>query len=308
MVSLELEELMDETPVRGTRSLVDIYQRCNVAVLEPTDFEATKNDKRWMSVKKEELVVIEKNQTWELVEKPKDRKTIGLKWVFRTKLNFDGSVNKHKAKLIVKGYAQVWGVYFSETFAPVARLDTIILVLALSAQKGWKVYHLNVKSTFLNGVLQEEIYVEQLEGFIIPGQEEKVYLLKKAMYGLKQPPRGWYNNMDGHLLSQGFEKSLGESTLYVKKLDSNLVIVSLYVDDLLVTRGNKAQITLFKQNMMKMFEMTDLGEIPYFLSMEIKQTQSEIFICERKYLKEILKRFGMEECNGGVQECEYSIG
>ena len=126
---------MDETPVRGTRSLVDIYQRCNVAVLEPTDFEAAKNDKRWMSVKKEELVVIEKNQTWELVEKPKDRKTIGLKWVFRTKLNFDGSVNKHKAKLIVKGYAQVWGVDFSETFAPVARLDTIILVLALSAQK-----------------------------------------------------------------------------------------------------------------------------------------------------------------------------
>ena len=161
-------------------------------------------------------------------------------------------------------------------------------------------YHLNVKSTFLNGVLQEEIYVEQLEGFIIPGQEEKVYVLKKAMYGLKQPPRAWYNNMDGHLLSLGFEKSLGESTLYVKKLDSNLVIVSLYVDDLLVTKGNKAQITLFKQNMMKMFEMTDLGEIPYFLSMEIKQTQSEIFICQRKYLKEILKRFGMEECKSVI--------
>ena len=112
-----------------------------------------KNDQRWMSAMKEKLAVIEKNQTWELVEKPKDRKIIGLKWVFRTKLKFDGSVNKHKARLVVKGYAQVWGVDFSETFAPVARLDTIRLVLALSAQKGWKLYHLDVKSAFLNGVL-----------------------------------------------------------------------------------------------------------------------------------------------------------
>ena len=102
--------------------------------------------------------------------------------------------------------------------------------------------------------------------------------------------------MDGHLLSLGFEKSLSESTLYVKKLDFDLVIISLYVDDLLVTSGNEAQITVFKQNMMKMFEMTDLGEISYFLGMEIKQALNEIFICQRKYLKEILKGFGMEEC------------
>ena len=121
-------------------------------------------------------------------------------------------------------------------------------------------------------------------------------MLKKALYGLKQAPKAWYSKMDGHLLSLGFEKSLSESTLYVKKLDSDLVIVSFYVNDLLVTGGNKAQITVFKQNMMKMFEMTNLGEISYFLGMEIKQTQNEIFICQRKYLKEILKRFGMEEC------------
>ena len=111
--------------------------------------------------------------------------------VIRTKLNADGSINKHKARLVVKGYAQVFGVDFSETFAPIARLDTIRLALALAAQKGWKVFQLNVKSAFLNGYLQEEIYVDQLEGFEVKGQEGKVYLLKKALYGLMQAPRAW---------------------------------------------------------------------------------------------------------------------
>jgi hypothetical protein len=139
----------------------------------------------------------------------------------------------------VKGYAQVFGVDFSETFAPVARLDIIRLLLAVAAQKNWKVYQLDVKSVFLNGYLQEEIYIEQPRGFEVRGQEEKVYLLKKALYGLKQAPRAWYNIIDDHLHKLGFVKSLSEATLYVKGADANLIIVSVYVDDLLVTGSNK---------------------------------------------------------------------
>ena len=131
------------------------------------------------------------NDSQELVNKPEGRKIIGVKWVYRTKLNADNSINKHKARLVVKGYAQIFGVDYSETFAPVARLDTIRLLLALSAQKGWKVFQLDVKSAFLNGVLQEEIYVEQPEGFVVQGEEDKVYLLKKALYSLKQAPNAW---------------------------------------------------------------------------------------------------------------------
>jgi len=187
------EERVDHPLIRGTRSLSDIYQRCNVAVFEPAEYAEAERDKKWIVAMQEELTMIEKNDTWKLVERPPDRKVIGVKWVYRTKLNADGSVNKHKARLVVKAYAQIFGVDFSETFAPVARLDTIRLLLAIATQKGWKIYQLDVKSAFLNGFLQEEIYVEQPEGFVAEGQEDKVYLLKKALYGLKQAPRAWYS-------------------------------------------------------------------------------------------------------------------
>ena len=133
----------------------------------------------------EELAMINKNQTWELVERPEHRKVIGVKWVFRTKLNADGSINKHKARLVVKGYAQIFRVDFFDTFAPVARQNTIRMLLAIATQKGWKICQLDVKSTFLNGFLEAEIYVEQPEGFFMKGHEDKFYLLKKALYGLK---------------------------------------------------------------------------------------------------------------------------
>nr|KYP70533.1 Retrovirus-related Pol polyprotein from transposon TNT 1-94 [Cajanus cajan] len=227
-------ELLDDDPVRGTRLLSEIYERCNISVCEPADYEEAKKSPNWRAAMKE-LSMIEKNQTWILVEKPQGRKVIGVKWVYRTKLNADGSINKHKARLVVKGYAQIFGVDYSDTFAPVARLDTIRLLLAIAAQRNWKVYQLDVKSSFLNGFWLEEIYVEQPQGFVKEAEEDKVYLLKKALYGLKQAPRSWYSRIDDHLLNLGFVKSLAESTLYVKHDRADILIISLYVDDLFVT-------------------------------------------------------------------------
>ncbi|KAK2426495.1 hypothetical protein QL285_025158 [Trifolium repens] len=231
----EENEDIDDEPIRGTRSLSDIYQRCNVAIMEPAGYAEAANDKKWIDAMEEELKMIEKNQTWKLVDRPDHKKAIGVKWVYRTKLNPDGSVNKYKARLVVKGYAQIFGVDFSETFAPVARLDTIRLLFALAAQNGWVIHQMDVKSAFLNGYLEEEIFVEQPEGFIVQGHEEKVYKLNKALYGLKQAPRSWYSRIDAHLVNLGFEKSPSEFTLYVKKVDNEVLVVSLYVDDLFVT-------------------------------------------------------------------------
>nr|KYP64079.1 Retrovirus-related Pol polyprotein from transposon TNT 1-94 [Cajanus cajan] len=196
----QLDDNTDDVPIRGTRPLSEIYEKCNVAVLEPANFREVEKDDKWINAMKEELQMIEKNDTWELVDRPQHKNPIGFKWVYRTKLNADGSINKHKARLVVKGYAQVPGVDFSETFAPVAHLDTIRLLLALTAHKGWRVYHLDVKSAFLNGYLEEEIFLEQPEGFRIKGHEEKVYKLKKALYGLKQASKAWYSRIDQGLV------------------------------------------------------------------------------------------------------------
>ena len=133
--------------------------------------------------------MIEKNNTWELVNRPHGKDIIGVKWVYKTKLNPDGTIQKHKARLVAKGYSQQPGIDYNETCAPVARLDTIRALIALASQKGWSIHQLDVKSAFLKGVLEEEIYVEQPQGFVSEGKENKVLRLRKALYGLKQAPR-----------------------------------------------------------------------------------------------------------------------
>ncbi|KAA3481430.1 Retrovirus-related Pol polyprotein from transposon TNT 1-94 [Gossypium australe] len=267
---------IDDEPVRGTRPLSEIYERPHVAQAEPSCFEEAKAQLEWKQVMADEISMIEKNQTWELVERPVNRKVIGVKWVYRAKFNTDGSLNKLKAWLVVKGFNQRYGIDYLETFAPMARLDTIKLLVALAAQMKWNVHQLDVKSAFLNGFLEEEIYVEQPQGFQVTGHEDKVYKLKKALYGLKQAPKAWYSRIDSYLTSLKFERSFSEPTLYVKKVGiENQLIVSLYVDDLLVTGGDETILTKFKA---KMMEMCDLGLMTYFLGMEVSQMQEGIFL------------------------------
>jgi hypothetical protein len=246
----------------------------------------------------EEIDSIEKNKTWELVEKPNNKDAIGVKWVYKVKHNPDGSVQKNKARLVAKGYAQQPGIDYEETFSPVARHDTIRALISLAAQKMWKLYQLDVKSAFLNGELKEEVYVEQPQGFEIEGQEEKVYRLKKALYGLKQAPRAWYSNIDNYFMKKGFEKSKNEPTLYVKRQGMvDILIVALYVDDLIFTGNNLKMIEDFRKEMMMRYEMNDLGLLHHFLGIEIYQEVDGVFICQKKYAEKILKKFGMFGCN-----------
>ena len=161
----------------------------------------------------------------------------------------------------------------------------------------WKIWHLDVKSAFLNGNLAEEIYVAQPEGFVVEGSEDKVYKLHKALYGLKQAPRAWYGRIDNSFCNKGFERSENDATLYVKKLlgDGSL-IVSLYVDDLLVTSNNQLEVQNFMEEMKNQFEMSGLGEMNYFLGLEVYQSKDGIFFNQEKYAHEVLKKYRMGNC------------
>ena len=175
-----------------------------------------------------------------------------MKWIYRLKYHSDGRVQRLKARLVAKGCSQQPGVNFHETFAPVARLDTIRTITTVATQKDWLLYQLDIKSAFLNGKLEEEIYVEQPQGFVVDGEENKVYKLKKALYGLKQAPRAWYTQIDNYFIENGFIRSKSESTLYVKNKDnSQILIVALYVDDLIFTRNDEKMVEKFEKEMMK---------------------------------------------------------
>eukprot|EP00257_Ricinus_communis_P027923 XP_025015337.1 uncharacterized protein LOC112536724 [Ricinus communis] len=302
------DELFDvhntsDTQVLKTRPLAEVYKRCNFIFAEPANFDEASKHPEWIEAMKAEIQMIEKNNTWLLTELPQNKQAIGVKWVFRTKYNPDGSINKLKARLVVKGYAQVAGSDYGDTFAPVARHDTIKLLLSFAAQMGWKVFHLDVKSAFLNGELKEELYIEQPEGFQMREREDEVYKLRKALYGLKQAPRAWYQKIDAHLMQQGFKRNDNEATLYLKQEDGELkIVVSLYVDDLLVTGSQEEAVSELKKQMESVFEMFDLGLMNYFLGMEIHQCSSGIFISQKKYALDVLKKFKLEACKEVVTQ------
>ena len=274
---------------------------------EPRNFHEAKGNKRWTNACEDEIDSINKNNTWELVELPQGVKIIGLKWVFKVKRNADGSINKFKARLVAKGYVQEHGIDFDEVFAPVARLETIRLLIGLAAANKWEIHHLDVKTAFLHGELNEEVYVSQPEGFEKKGEEHKVFKLSKALYGLRQAPRAWNTKLDQILKQLSFKKCSKESSVYRKDDDGKLLIVAIYVDDLFVTGNSRKEITDFKRNMSKNFEMSDLGLLTYYLGLEVKQSPDCITITQEAYAQRILKEAAMDDCNPTWIPMEFGL-
>ncbi|BBH09623.1 ADP glucose pyrophosphorylase large subunit 1 [Prunus dulcis] len=275
---------------------------------DPIMFEEASKDEKWVKAMDQEIDSIKKNDTWELVDLPQGKKPIGVKWVYKTKLNAQGEVEKYKAHLVAKGYKQNYGIDYNEVFAPVARFDTIRMVLALAAQNCWKVFQMDVKSAFLQGFLEEEVYVVQPPGYVQGNEETKVCRLKKALYGLKQAPRAWYSRIDAFFQEYGFHKCPYEHTLYTKKnSQGEILIVCLYVDDLIFTGSNAQMCDNFKMIMSQRFEMTDLGLLHFFLGIEVKQNENGIYISQKKYAKELLKRFRLENAKSIATPIEVGV-
>jgi len=264
---------------------------------EPTSFGEAELAACWRQAMRVELRSIEENATWELASLPAGHRAIGLKWVFKVKRDELGNIIRHKARLVAKGYVQRAGVDFDEVFAPVARMESIRTLLALAAHEGWKVHHMDVKSAFLNGGLREEVYVSHPPGFIIGNDDGKVLRLRKALYGLRQAPRAWNAKLDASMISLGFQRSSSEHGIYTRSNDASRLVIGIYVDDLIITGASSDAINEFKQDMMRLFSMSDLGLLSYYLGIEVTQTKAGITLCQSAYAGKLLERSGLGACN-----------
>jgi hypothetical protein len=211
---------------------------------EPTMLHEAECDHHWRIVMIEEMSSIEENKAWVLVDPPANCRPIGLKWVFKEKHD---NIVKHQERLVAKGYVPREGVDFEEVFAPVAQMESVWLLMAMAAIKDWEIHHMDVKSTFLNGELTEEVFMQQPPGFVVAGKEHKVLRLHKALYDVRQVPWAWNIRLDESLTMLGFTKFASEHALYTKRAACGTIIVSVYVDDLVITDEKKEDIEAFKK-------------------------------------------------------------
>ena len=186
----------------------------------------------------EELHQFVRNDVWELVLRPNGVNVIGTKWIFKNKSDEHGTVVRNKSRLVAQGYTQVEGIDFDETFALVARLESIRILLAIASHLNFKLYQMDVKSAFLNGMLQEEVYVEHLKGFVDSHRLDDVYKLKRALYGLKQAPKAWYDRLTAYLIEHGFKRRFADTTLSIRKDKNYFVVAQIYVDDIIFGATN----------------------------------------------------------------------
>ncbi|GJY77366.1 putative ribonuclease H-like domain-containing protein [Tanacetum coccineum] len=212
-------------------------------------------------------------------------------WVFRNKKDERGIVIRNKARLVAQGHRQEEGIDYEEVFAPVARIEAIRLFLAYASFMGFLVYQMDVKSAFLYGTIEEEVYVTQPPGFKDPDHPDKVYKVVKALYGLHQAPRAWYETLANYLLGNGFKRGKIDQTLFIKKQKGDILLVQVYVDDIIFGFTNKELCTAFEKLMKDKFQMSSMGELTFFLGLQVPQKEDEIFISQDKYVAEILKKF-----------------
>ncbi|GJX55753.1 retrovirus-related pol polyprotein from transposon TNT 1-94 [Tanacetum coccineum] len=220
-----------------------------------------------------------------------------LKWIYKVKLDEYGDVLKNKARLVAKGYRQEKGIDFEESFALVARIEAIRILIANAASKNMTLYQMDVKTTFLNGELKEEVYASQPEGFVDLDHPTHVYRLKKALYGLKQSPRAWYDTLSRFFLDNKFSKGAVDLTLFTRKTGKHILLIQIYVDDIIFASTDPKACDIFSNEMSSKFQMSMMGQMSFFLGLQVSQSPGGIFINQSKFALEILKKFEMDSCN-----------
>lgn len=263
---------------------------------EPRHVAEALSSSRWRHAMEAEFQALKKNKTWILVPRSSSHKLVDCKWVFKIKYNTNGSILKHKARLVAKGVQQVPGVDFGETFSPVIKATTVGIILTLAVTFGWQVRQLDVNNAFLNGYLQETVFMKQPEGFEDSMKPTHVCKLVKALYGLKQAPRAWFDRLRDTLLSWGFQSSKCHVSLFYLKNNSLTVFILIYVDDILVTGNDPTFLSQFVSKLSTMFSLKDLGSLSYFVGIEVQRNNCGMFLSQEKYISDLLDRFKMTNC------------
>ncbi|GJT52452.1 putative ribonuclease H-like domain-containing protein [Tanacetum coccineum] len=267
---------------------------CFLSQLEPTSIAKALEDPDWVDAMQEEMQQFINQQVWKLVPLPAGKHAIGTKWILKNKRDARGIVVRNKARLVAQGHRQEEGIDYDEVFAPVARIEAIRLFLAFASYMGFLVYQLDVKSAFLYGEIEEEVYVTQPKGFEDPYFPKHVYRVVKALYGLHQAPRAWYARLSAFLLQHNYRRGTIDKTLFIKKDSRDILLVQVYVDDIIFGSTNKAWCDEFEVLMKGEFEMSAMGEMTFFLGLQVKQLPDGIFISQDKYVKDMLTKFDME--------------
>nr|GEX25025.1 hypothetical protein [Tanacetum cinerariifolium] len=266
---------------------------------KPANYKATLSDpkfEKWLVNMNAEMQSVYDNKVWGLVVLPPNAKVVKSKWIYKKKTNMDGKVHIYKAQLVAKVYTQTYGVDYEETFTPVADIRAIRIVIAIAAYYDYEIWQMDIKIVFLNGFLEKEIYMEQLEGFIDPNHPRKVCKLQRSIYSLKQASRSWNKIFDEEIKKFGFHQNLDEPCVYQKASGSNVIFLILYVDDIILMGNHIPSLQEVKTYLGKCFSMKDLGEAAFILGIKIYRDRSRwlIRLSQNEYLDKILKRYRMD--------------
>ena len=257
------------------------------SVYEPKNFQEAQSQGIWKKAMAEELAALEENKTWSITPLPHGKHAVGSRWIFKTKFNSDGSIDRHKARLVAQGFTQKFGIDYKETFAPVAKMTTVRVFLFVAINNGWEMSQMDIKNTFLHGDLEKKVFMNLPPGHPQGGDSIIVCHLHKSIYGLKQIPHAWHVKLSTALEALGFKKSSADSSLYVQLNTNDNLMVLIYVDDLIITGNNNDSIALLKKNLQLQFPIKDLGHLKYFLGIEMATSSKGLFLNQRKYIVDL---------------------
>ena len=256
----------------------------------PNNVSQALQDPNWKKAMDEEMRALDDNQTWELVRLPKGKKPVGCRWVYTIKCNSDGTLERYKARLVARGYTQTYGIDYLETFAPVAKMNSIRILISLAVNLDWELHQYDIKNAFLYGELKEEIYMDVPPGYASDATHGKVCRLKKSLYGLKQSPRAWFGRFTRALKNLGYHQCNGDHTLFFQHpCSGGVVVLIVYVDDIIITGNNEPKIKKLEEQLEKQFEIKKLGPLKYFLGIEFARSSDGILMTQHKYILDLLE-------------------